>query len=579
MMPDYLRQPTPAEEPVGRVYAVTHHQKVTHWMVEGNPGMIQVVKRLFPGSTSYGRGKCKFPATKRAAADLNWIMLRYPLKVEDKAAWENNYNDAVKHVAHIQEFNKRPSKTVPPAEFTGELREFQKEGLSYLLGVERALLADEMGLGKTIEALAYIAAKKAYPAIIVVPPHLMRNWENEINRFLHLPSGGQMRMDCKNSPDAIHVIKGLTPYELPPANIYIIHYLLLRGWKTQLPEYNFQLVVFDEIQELRHTRTEKYSAASLLAQNAPACIGLSGTPIYNRGAEIWAVMNILEYHCLGDYDSFTREWCQGYGTDLVAHPEELGDYLRAEGLMLRRTKEQVLSELPPKNRVVQVVDFNKGQYGKLIQGAVDIAKSIDGIKDMFERGRLMRQAVNESRMAIGIAKAPYVTAFVKMLLDAGEKILLFAYHHAVFDTYHEELKDYRPVEITGRENTNEKAANVEAFMNGKTDLCMVSLRAAAGMNLQRASCVVFGELDWSPAVHTQAEDRAHRIGQKDSVLCYYLVAEEGTDETIQQYLGTKIQQFTGIMGDRCETQEDRSVAEQAATAHMTEIIAKLKQRY
>jgi len=224
------------------------------------------------------------------------------------------------------------------------------------------------------------------------------------------------------------------------------------------------------------------------------------------------------------------------------------------------------------------VDFDKGTYGKLIQEAVEKAKGIDEIKDHFEKGRLTREIVNDSRQAIGIAKAPFVTTFVKMLLDAGECVLVFAYHHAVFDIYHKELAEYSPVEITGRQTAKEKDENVKRFMEGKTNICMVSLRAAAGLNLQRATCVVFGELDWSPAIHSQAEDRAHRIGQSDSVLCYYLVAEEGTDEVIQEFLGLKISQFTGIMGDKIETEEDRAIAQAVATEHMAKIVEKLKRR-
>ena len=316
----------------------------------------------------------------------------------------------------------------------------------------------------------------------------------------------------------------------------------------------------------------------MLSTNTPECIGLSGTPIYNRGGEIWAVMNIIEYHSLGDWESFTREWCYGYGSDIVTDPDQLGEYLRREGLMLRRTKDQVLKELPPKRRVVQTVDFDKGRYGKLIQEAIEKAQSLDGIKDHFEKGRVTREIVNDGRQAIGIAKAQFVTDFLKMLLEADEKILVFAYHHAVFDIYHEELKDYHPVEITGRQSAAEKDANVRRFMEGDTNICMVSLRAAAGLNLQRATCVVFGELDWSPAIHSQAEDRAHRIGQKDSVLCYYLVAKEGTDEVIQEFLGLKVSQFNGIMGDKAQTEEDKAIAQVVATEHMSKIIQKLKEK-
>ena len=577
MIPPYLqRVPETDEKPYGTLEPLRSGNTVKDWIITGDPGMVEFVKRLFPGSTSAGRGKCRFPATKRNAESLNWLMMRFPLEIADKSAWESSYQSAVSHALRIQEFNKRPSTVEQPPEFIGELKEFQKEGLSYLVGTERALLADEMGLGKTPQALAFLAAKQAYPALIIVPAHLVKNWEHEINKFIRLPGTGQMSMESENQPGAVHVIHGLKPYDLPPANIYLMHYLLLRGWKNALAEYDFKAVIFDEMQDLRHPNTEKYSAASMVSSHAPYCVGLSGTPIYNRGGEIWSVMNIIEYHCLGDWDSFTREWCIGYGSDVVKDPEALGNYLKREGLMLRRTKQQVLKELPPKRRVVQTVDFDSGTYGKLIQDAVNKAQTIDGIKDHFEKGRVTREIVNDSRMAIGIAKAPFVTDFLKMLLEAGETVLVFAYHHAVFDIYQEKLADFHPVEITGRQTAKEKDEAVQSFMNGKTNLCMISLRAAAGLNLQRATCVVFGELDWSPAVHSQAEDRAHRIGQKDSVLCYYLVAEEGTDEVIQEFLGLKISQFNGIMGDKGESEEDKAIAQTVATEQMNKVVQKLK---
>ncbi len=577
-VPAYLQRP-PAADPVGKlVPAKRHDGSVQDWIIEGNPGVVEIIKRLFPGSQSYGRGTCRFPNTKRNAESLNWIMLRYPLQVTDPQAWEESYQAAVQHALRIREFNKRPGKVIPPPDFVGTLMEFQKEGLSYLMEAERALLADEMGLGKTVEALAFLSAKRAYPAIVVVPPHLISNWRHEIDRFLKLPGPQQPSLYGENSDGAVHIIKGLRPYALPPASIYLTHYLLLRGWKHALQDYRFEAVVFDEIQELRHTGTEKYSAASILGSDTPLCIGLSGTPIYNRGGEMWSVMNIIEYHCLWDWESFTREWCYGYGSDVVKDPEQLGDYLRSEGLMLRRTKDQVLSELPPKRRVVQIVDFDKNRYGELIQTAIDKVRTLGQVQDHFERGRITREIVNDSRRAIGIAKAPFVTTFLKMLLDADEKVLVFAYHHAVFDTYQEELEEYNPVQVTGRQTAKEKDENVRSFMDGKTNICMVSLRTVAGLNLQRATCVVFGELDWSPAIHSQAEDRAHRIGQADSVLCYYLVAEEGTDEVIQEFLGLKVSQFTGIMGDQVETEEDRAIAQVVATEHMSKVVEKLRQK-
>lgn len=523
------------------------------WIIEGEPAVIDMAKRLFPGSEGRGSGVAKFKNTKRINGDLNWLMQRYPLQIKQPDLWEKSYQQAVEHVIKRQQLNELPQRLRPSLDFKGELKAFQEEGHAFMLHNRRTLLADEMGLGKTVQAIAFIASTQSYPALLIVPPHLIRNWQKEINKFLKLPQKVVSLFE-ENEENSVHVIKGLKPYSLPEASIYIIHYLLLRGWKNALPKMGFKAIILDEIQELRHGRTEKYSAASLLTSRCENVIGLSGTPIYNRGGEIWNVMNIIEYHCLGDWDSFTREWCYGYGSDVVKKPDLLGDYLKREGLMLRRRKADVLKELPPKRRVVQTIDFDAGTYSNLIQSAVSKAKIIDSIRDHFEKGRMSRDIVNETRQAIGIAKAPYVAAFVKMLLEAGERVLLFAYHHAVWDIYKEELKEFHPVFITGKETSSQKDESVSTFKCGHANLCCVSLRAAAGIDgLQSATCSVFGELDWSPAIHSQAEDRIHRIGadeSQDSILSYYLVAEEGTDETIQEFLGLKVSQFVGIMGTR-----------------------------
>ena len=324
----------------GHIYGTLSYNKRSKcWTIKGEPCVTEMAARLFPGSQRR-RGEARFTANRRIIGDVNWLMLRYPLEIapRDRALWENALTQAREHAIQRAQAEKLPRRSAPPEEtFEGELREFQKEGLSFLLANPRTLLADEMGLGKTVQALACLAATGAFPALIVVPPHLLRNWQAEAARFLRI----------KGRPPRVCVLTGLKPYQPPEADVYIIHYLLLRGWKQALPQMGFSAVIFDEIQELRHGGTEKYSAASLLAEGCERVIGLSGTPIYNKGSEIWNVVNILDFHCLGDWESFTRAWCDGYGNHLVRAPALLGDHLRREGLILRRTKQEVLTELPP----------------------------------------------------------------------------------------------------------------------------------------------------------------------------------------------------------------------------------------
>ena len=563
-VPAFLRPQTDGRRTYG---TLSYNTRRKCWVIKGEPGVTELAKRLFPGSDGGRRGEARFSAHKRTVGDVNWLMLRYPLAVHprDLARWQQAVDGARAYYQNLEKARSAgPAAQPAQAQFEGTLRPFQLRGLSWLLLTERALLADEMGLGKTVQALACVAQEGIFPVMIVPPAHLTRNWQAETMRFLRI-EGRQPR---------VHIIKGLTPYKLPDADVYILHYLLLRGWKEALPQMHFHTVIFDEVQELRRAGSEKYSAASLLSESCQRVMGLSGTPIYNYGGEIWNVVNVIDYHFLGDWESFSREWCMGYGNRIVQKPQVLGEYLRGEGLMLRRTKDEVLPELPEKRRLVQQIDADDSLYQTLMAPIWEklYRWQKDSALTPSQRALLEDQISQEARQATGIAKAAYVCQFVKALLAAGEKVLLFAHHHAVMDLYRQELKNERPVFITGRETAAQKEGAVDRFMEGKTDLCCISLRAASGLNLQRATCVVFGELDWSPAVHSQAEDRAHRMGQKDSLLCYYLVSPKGSDAQMQEALGLKVSQFVQLMGQRAAAEETEAAGANFARRHVEKLI-------
>ncbi len=562
--PAYLRDGAPDGHRYG---TLSYNRKSKCWTIKAEPCVTELAKRLFPGCDGRGRGVARFTAHRRTVGDLNWLMLRYPLEIResDRERWAAALDEAREYAVSRERAQRMPQTAVPPdGSFAGQLLDFQQQGLAFLLNTRRCLLADDMGLGKTVQALAFLATTAAYPAIIVAPPHLIRNWQSEIARFIN--PDGRLR---------VHVIKGLKPYPLPDADIYIIHYLLLRGWKDVLPECGFKTAIFDEIQELRRNGTGKYSAASLLSQACDNCIGLSGTPIYNNGGEIWNVVNILDFHFLGDWESFSREWCYGYNSAVVAKPELLGQYLRREGLMLRRLKDDVLTELAPKRRLVQEIDWNDGVYREMMLPVVKQLSLLRATSDPAQRVIIEDAICQRQRQATGVAKAPFVAAFVRALVEGGERVLLMAHHHAVMDIYAAELKSLKPQFITGRETDAQKERAADMFMQGKTDLLCISLRSASGLNLQRASCVVFGELDWSPAVHSQAEDRAHRIGQKDSLLCYYLVSPRGSDRDMQDALGLKVSQFVSLMGDEAPEPEEQLMQQSYARERIRRLVERL----
>lgn len=544
-----------------------------------SPAVLEMAKRCFPGCrTMRHEKKVRFPATRRAVCDLNWLLLRYPMEIQDRSGYLEKLEEARLHDER-RKANLDLSEATPPATFTGTLYPFQAAGVSFLIGNKRTLLADDMGLGKTVTALAALATANAFPALVVAPSNVRRQWQRQAGAFLNIGEGLLFRDESGSS--TAEILSGLKPYRLKGLPIAVIHYGLLRGWKDVLPDLGFRAVIFDEVQELRHTGTQKYSAASLLSSAAEYVWGLSGTPIYNYGAEMWAVTNALEFHCLGDRDSFTREWCTGYQTEIVERPEVLADHLKAEGLMLRRRKSEV-SDLPPKRQVVEYIEHDEGLYAQMISKARDTAKRYGDITDWHEKGMAAREIEGESRMATGVSKAPYVAEFVSTLIEAGERPIVYAWHHAVHDALFDSLttKGHWVERLTGAQTESEKDQALGKFRVGSADCIVISLRTAAGLDgLQgKGTCVVFAELDWSPAIHAQCEDRLHRVGVLvDSVLCYYLVSETGFDGVVLDALGLKVSQFTGLMGDEAKTEEDKEIAQAAAKKHLEEVIRRLAQ--
>ncbi len=539
------------------------------WVITAEDPVAELFRRIFKATRYYYSNDVYLPNNKRTISEINWIMMRYPLKIMNPKVWEKALEESREFVMYREKVAKMPQKSSTPKRFIGELYEFQKKGLAFLKNNKRTLLADEMGLGKTVQALALLSKTQVYPALIITPAHLQLQWSKEIERFL----GDDM--NC-------HQITGIKPYDLPECDIYLIHYLLIRYWAEELKRLGIDTIILDECQELRRTESQKYEMTNEVIQSSDPTyvIGLSGTPIYNYGVEIFNVLNVIDKGCLGTKGYFAQEWLgrdsrSNRDSKVVKYPDLLGSSLYSDGLMLRRRKDEVFEELPSKNVMTQYVDYDKDLYIKNIGKSNDLVKQIDIAEDKF-RGRFMLDAVGNARRSTGIAKSHHVAEFVKILLDAGEPVLLFAYHHDVMQLYNHYLGEYLPSFITGKLNQKQKNEGITRFMNGDTDLICVNLRTTAGLNLQRARCVVFGELDWSHSVHLQAEDRVHRIGQEETVMCYYLISETASDNAMIKCLGLKSEQFMGIMKDKEKSVFEVMNGEKNASNFMWDLVDDLK---
>lgn len=583
-VPDYLKKPTLEGHKYGRLAYDEGTGKF--WILDGEPFLLEFSKRVFPGAT-VSRQMVAFGKSRKEISDLNWLLLRFPMEIECKAI----LNKARKEV--IEQIQKRATgdDLIPaslPSEFTGNLFRYQEEGVSFLITNKRCLLGDGMGLGKTWTSLGAASTAASYPVLIVCQTHIQRQWQRVIGSLFDMPGNYNIKhydtpfdIICKRGEALAPILRSQTPYRIANTPFAIIHYGLLAYWGRTLRKKKYKAVIFDEVQELRHTGTRKYSQASLLSDHAEFVWGLSGSPIYGYGKEMWAVTNALEFHCLGSQEAFTREWCTGYGEKIVEDPRALHGHLTREGLLLRRKAEDVAMDLPKIVRHVQDLGHDELLYDELIANARAQAEEYEHVK-FFIKGRLARDIERQSRLAAGVSKAAYVAEFVVSLIEAGEIPLVYAWHHDVHDIIINRLKRYKPSVLTGRENEKKKDLALKRFMNGDTKVALLSLRSASGLDgLQyRATCCVFAELDWSPAIFGQCETRIARIGvdeKMEEVPSYYCVSRVGHDEVMLDVLGVKVGQFVGIMGDQPEDYEDKQKSEERAVKRIKRLVEKLRE--
>lgn len=481
--------------------------------------------------------------TPETSRDLEWLIDRYPLRmtVETRAqlmSRADEHRRVEQRVLRILEQGERldHGRGLTPARTP---RDYQLAAADLAVATGHLLLADEVGIGKTMSSLLVLRAPDALPAVVVCQTHLPAQWLRELERTF---------------PDlAGHVVTQMEPYD--PAerrgangrrpDVLVVPYSKLRGWGDHL-HGTARTVIFDEAQELRNPGTQKYDAAERLADGARYRLGLTATPVYNYGGEIHAVVSAIAPDVLGSRDEFIREWCVGMKAKVV-DPVALGQYLRDTGVMLRRTRKEVGRELPAVVGVPHVVDTDSDLLDRLTGEVVDLADAILArTTGRTERFRASGELDWRLRRATGLAKAPYVADFVRLLLESEERVVLYGWHRDVYDQWTHRLADMKPAFYTGTESPAQKQRSFDAFTKGDSRVLIVSLRAGAGLDGLQDACkvCVFGELDWSPGIHIQCIGRLSRdltSGEipTEPVVAYFLIAEEGSDPVVAQVLDVK----------------------------------------
>ena len=547
-------------------YVLDKYSRAWSWKVTG-PRAVMMVSKLMPQSW-YGDGphEAIIPDSHQNVQQIKWILDRYPMEIISKSAW---YRKVSSHVSSKKKPNKieELKRVVPKKQFKGKLLNFQKEGLDFLLKSSgNALLADEMGLGKTVETLAYLATEKnAFPVLVIAPLVTLNNWQREIVKFLKKKSRNGRLID--NASPTSSIIRNGKSKDLGKFDFYIINYELLNKRKEDLAKLNLKTIICDEVQNLRSKTTKKYSAVKQLAaiDSIRYRIGLSGTPIYNRGSEIWPIVDILRPGMLGSFKEFCEYFCyvndKGNAIVLENKRKSLREELK-KYVMLRRKKSDVLKELKEKVRYKEFIDSDSDYYlnelNKIWQKHEEELKSAE---TAFAKSSSHQRAIQSERQAAGIAKLPHVINFVKNIMEIEESVVVFCHHRAIHQLLHESLQQFSPSSIIGGQTDNFRQEQIDRFQNGETKLMIAGLRAGnVGINLTKARYVIFAELDWSPAIHRQAEDRLHRIGQKNTVFAYYLIGNGTLDDHVADILVDKAFEIDSVMDEKEESFENKEKA-------------------
>jgi len=548
-------------------YVLDDYSKIWCWKVTGTRA-VDMISKLTPEAW-YGENENEviIADSTESISQLKLLMDRYPLEILSKSIWQRKIVKTYAPKPLLPPIKHKLKRAKAGEQFRGKLMNFQKEGLDFLLKSSgNALLADEMGLGKTVQTLSYVSTEKqTFPVLIVAPLVTLKNWEREIEKFLKKKSRNGKIIESE-SPSVTSIRTGKSK-ELPKSDIYIINYELLLKRSADIEALDIHTIVCDEVHNLRSKTTQKYKAVKKLAASPSVQyrIGLSGTPIYNRGSEIWPIVDILKPGLLGSFKEFCEYFCyvndKGKAIVLENKRASLRNELQKH-VMLRRKKSDVLKELKDKVRYKEVIASDTEFY---LEELDKIWKKLESeqkeAQTEFSKSASYHRAIQSERQIAGIAKLPHVINFVKNIMEIEESVVVFCHHKVIHKLLHESLQEFSPVSIIGGQSDTLRQDQIDAFQKGESKLMIAGIRAGnVGINLTQAKYVIFAELDWSPAIHRQAEDRLHRIGQKNTVFAYYLIGNGTLDEHVASILVDKSYEIDAIMDETVDTYENKDKA-------------------
>lgn len=546
-----------------------------------NPRLIEVIKRI-PSRPRWDNGDRVWIVSKKSpfyppGFDARWY-------VEAFAGWavKNRYCLSIQRRKEDSDviFEIQPMKP-----FTGDHYmllnpyEYQLEGVRYALDHQRCIFGDQPGLGKTLQAICTVvkAHKEAakygdtFPVLVICPAALKVNWQREFKKFAGIDA---IILDDHNKADWHRFYELRRPDGESICPVFITNYESLKKFfvakvtatkRISLRSIHFderinlfKCVIIDESHKCKCSKTQQAKYVEGICKGKKWIFELTGTPVVNNNTDLVQQLKILDrLEDFGGYQQFMRRFCDG--PKQSSNLREL-NYRLWMCCFFRREKQKVLTQLPDKTRQYITCDItNRKEY-------TDAEKNLLGYLRQYKNAsddKLMRAMRGQVMVQIGIlkqiaahGKIKAVSDFIHDIIDGGEKLIMFAFLKDVVAALKQEFPD--AVCVTGSENTTQKQAAVDKFQNDpECKLIILNYRSGGtGLTLTAASRVGFIEFPWTYSDCEQAEDRAHRNGQKNAVNCYYFLGEKTIDEKMYKIIQTKKDIANGVTGTTTQIEED-----------------------
>jgi len=502
----------------------------------------------------------------------------------DAKRWQFSGVNAVLDMAQQLKASQGVKPAPTPPGFGLALRPYQQEGLAWLQFLRQhqlgGILADDMGLGKTAQTLAHLLTEKQagrleQPALVVLPTSLIFNWKREA-------------ATC--APDlrvlSLHGKARAADFaRIAAHDVCLTTYPLLWRDEAELAKHPWRWLILDEAQTVKNAASKAANVVRTLKADHRLC--LTGTPLENHLGELWAQFDFLLPGFLGDAKQFTQTW----RTPIEKHADATRRSLlagRIKPFILRRKKEDVAKELPAKTLIVRTVELEGGQRDlyETVRSAMD-----DKVREIiaaqgFNRSQIvildallkLRQVCCDPRLVnLGTAKKVKERAKLDLLMgmlpelvEEGRRILVFSQFTSMLALIEDELKALKLPFVTLTGETKDRESVVQQFQDGKVPVFLISLKAGGvGLNLTRADTVIHYDPWWNPAVENQATDRAHRLGQKNTVFVYKLVVAGSIEERILELQNKKADLAAGVLS------EDAKALEKFGEADIRALLAPL----